>query len=76
MSKGYSTLTVQEIEDANQNLLGVKLGKICVQRDIPVTDVAEFFGVSRVTVYAWFRGKTVVSGKHADKMQKLITKLA
>lgn len=76
MSKGYSTLIVQEIEDANQNLLGVKLGKICVNKDIPVTDVAEFFGVSRVTVYAWFRGKTVVSGKHADKMQKLITKLA
>jgi len=76
MSKGYSTLTVQEIEDANQNLLGVKLGKICVNKDIPVTDVAEFFGVSRVTVYAWFRGKTVVSGKHADKMQKLINKLA
>lgn len=76
MAKGYSTLTVQEIEDANQNLLGVKLGKICVNKDIPVTDVAEFFGVSRVTVYAWFRGKTVVSGKHADKMQKLITKLA
>ena len=76
MSKGYSTLTVQEIENANQNLLGVKLGKICVKKDIPVADVAEFFSVSRVTVYAWFRGKTVVSGKHADKMQKLIAKLA
>jgi len=29
-----------------------------------------------VTVYSWFRGKAVVSGKHADKMQKLIAKLA
>jgi hypothetical protein len=67
---------LQEVKDANQNLLGVKLGLICVERDIPVTDVAEFFGVSRVTVYAWFRGKAVVSGKHADKMQKLIAKLA
>ena len=76
MSKGYSTLTVQEIENANQNLLGVKLGKICIKKDIPVADVAEFFSVSRVTVYAWFRGKTVVSGKHADKMQKLLDKLA
>lgn len=75
MAKGYSVLTIQEIEDANPNLLGVKLGKICVKKDIPVKDVAEFFEVSRVTVYAWFRGKTVVSGKHADKMQKLITKL-
>lgn len=73
---GYSTLTAREIREANQNLLGVKLGMICLARDIPVTDVAEFFGTSRVTVYSWFRGKTVVSGKHADKMQKLIAKLA
>jgi len=49
---------------------------ICLDRDIPVTDVAEFFGVSRVTVYSWFRGKAVVSGKYADKMHKLIAKLA
>jgi hypothetical protein len=76
MAKGYSTLTVQEIQEANPTLLGVKLGKICVNKDIPVIDVAEYFGVSRVTVYAWFRGKTVVSGKHADKMQKMIAKLA
>jgi hypothetical protein len=76
MAKGYSTLTVQEVNEANANLLGVKLGRICVERDIPVTDVSDFFGVSRVTVYSWFRGKTVVSGKHADKMQKLIAKLA
>ena len=73
---GYSTLTAREIREANQSVLGVKLGMICLARDIPVTDVAEFFGTSRVTVYSWFRGKTVVSGKHADKMQKLIAKLA
>lgn len=76
MAKGYSVLTTQEIEEANPNLLGVKLGRICVKRDIPVKDVAEFFGVSRVTVYAWFRGKMVVSGKHVQKVQELITKLA
>lgn len=76
MTKGYSTLTVREIEEASPLLLGVKLGRICVKRDIPVKDVAEYFGVSRVTVYGWFRGKVIVSGKHADKMQKLIAKLA
>lgn len=76
MAKGYSTLTVREIEEANPKLLGVKLGRLCVKKDIPVSDVAEYFGVSRVTVYAWFRGQTVVSGKHADKMQKLVEKLA
>lgn len=76
MSKGYSALTVQEINFASPVLLGVKLGRICVKRDIPVADIAEYFGVSRVTVYAWFRGKSVVSGKYADKMQQLIAKLA
>lgn len=76
MAKGYSVLTIQEIKEANPNLLGVKLGKICVGRDIPVTDVAEYFGVSRVTVYAWFRGKMVVSGKHVEKVQLLINKLS
>jgi hypothetical protein len=76
MGIGYSTLTAQEINEANHALLGVKLGRICVAKGIPVKDVAEFFSVSRVTVYAWFRGKAVVSGKHADRMQQLIDKLS
>jgi hypothetical protein len=76
MSKGYSTLTAREIREADASLLGVQLGLLCLDREIPATDVAEFFNVSRVTVYSWFRGKTVVSGKHSDKMQKLIKKLA
>jgi hypothetical protein len=75
MPKGYSLLIANEIREANKSLLGVQLGKICLDRDIPVMDVAEFFDVSRVTVYAWFRGKTVVSGKYSDKMKKLIEKL-
>jgi hypothetical protein len=76
MSKGYSLLTSREIKEANQSLLGVQLGVICVNKNIPVKDVAEFFNVSRVAVYSWFRGKTIVSGKHADKMHKLIAKLS
>lgn len=75
MPKGYSLLTANEIREANRTLLGVQLGRICLEKDIPVTDVAEFFDVSRVTVYSWFRGKTVVSGKYSDKMKRLIEKL-
>ena len=76
MPVGYSFQMAEANKKANQSLLGVKLGKICIDRDIPVTDVAEFFSVSRVTIYSWFAGKSVVSGKHAEKMQKLISKLA
>lgn len=76
MPTGYSRLTEEAIRRADQSLLGVKLGQICLRNDIPVTDVAEFFKVSRVTVYSWFKGTAVVSGKHAERMIKLIEKLA
>jgi hypothetical protein len=75
MPKGYSLLMADEIKSANQQLLGVQLGRVCLNKDIPVSDVASFFGVSRMTVYSWFRGKSIVSGKHAEKMQKLVDKL-
>ncbi len=75
MPKGYSLLMADEIKSADSQLLGVQLGRVCLNKDIPVSDVASFFGVSRMTVYSWFRGKSIVSGKHAEKMQKLVDKL-
>lgn len=75
MPKGYSLLMADEIKSADSQLLGVQLGRVCLNKDIPVSDVASFFGVSRMTVYSWFRGKTIVSGKHAEKMTKLVAKL-
>jgi hypothetical protein len=76
MPTGYSLLTADAIRRADQRLLGVQLGRICLKNDIPVVDVSEFFGVSRMTVYNWFKGTVVVSGKHAERMKKLIEKLA
>jgi hypothetical protein len=75
MPKGYSLLMADEIKSADTQLLGVQLGRVCLNKDIPVSDVASFFGVSRMTVYSWFRGKSIVSGKHAEKMKKLVDKL-
>ena len=75
MPNGYSLLTLDAIEKANSSLLGVMLGKICIKNNISAKEVAEFFGVSRMTVYNWFKGKVVVSGKHAERMLKLIDKL-
>lgn len=75
MTVGYSVITANEIRNANPNLLGVQLGKVCLKNDIPVKDVAEFFGVTRMTVYNWFKGRVVVSGKYVERMNKLIEKL-
>lgn len=57
MPRGYSTLFVQEVEAADQTLLGVQLARVCIRLQIPVREVADKFGVTRVTVYSWFRGK-------------------
>jgi hypothetical protein len=76
MSKGYASGFINEVKAADPSMMGVRLGLICINRDIPVTDVAKFFDVSRVTVYAWFRGKTNAPEKHLDKMKKLVDKLS
>jgi transcriptional regulator with XRE-family HTH domain len=74
--RGYTKFTAEDINNANPMKLGVKLGRACVKRDIPVKDVAEYLGLSRTTIYAWFLGKADVSVRHVDKVEKLIEKLA
>lgn len=76
MPTGYSMVTAEAIKSANSSLLGVQLGKICLKNNIPAKEVAEFFDVSRMTVYNWFKGETIVSPKYIDKMHKLIQKLS
>lgn len=75
MSKGYSLLVAKRIREADSRLAGVRLGKLCLDRDIPVKDVADFLGVSRMTVYSWFQGNTSVPPKHMEKLEKIIAKL-
>lgn len=75
MSKGYVSSFINEVNASDKSKIGVQLGLACIKRDIPVTDVSEFFDVSRMTVYSWFRGKTNVPDKHREKMQKLVDKL-
>lgn len=76
MSQGYSTSFIKEVTSSDRTKLGVQLGLACIKRDIPVSDVSEFFTVSRMTVYSWFRGKHLVPEKHAEKMKKLVDKLS
>ena len=56
MNNRYSLNIVLLNQQAEQNRLGVKLGKKCIKLGIPVADVAGRVGVSRQTVYNWFIG--------------------
>lgn len=57
MPHGYSLYIIQANKSASKRLIGVALGRACIANGIAVADVAEWFGVSRQTIYNWFEGK-------------------
>jgi transcriptional regulator with XRE-family HTH domain len=56
MTTGYSASIIQQNSEANKSRLGVRLGRACIKRNIPVSTVASSLGVSRQTIYNWFIG--------------------
>ena len=56
MSTGYS-LRIRDLNaKADKRKVGVRLGRVCIKHDIPVTVVAKHMGVTRATVYNRFCG--------------------
>ena len=65
----YSTKVVHLNEVADQDLLGVQVGRFCISFNIPVAKVAQDLDVSKTVVYKWFTGRHDV-GKHLrEKVQ-------
>lgn len=74
MSYGYSQSLVRANKTASAKSLGVALGRICIGRDIAVQSVADVFGVSRMTVYNWFKGLSNPHPLYADAIKSYIKK--
>lgn len=74
MPRTYSEKFLQELTDADPNRLGVCLGRLCVEMNLPATYVATALNVSRMTVYSWFRGRGVSESKRAlvETFMKLV----
>ena len=73
---GYSSRIIKLNKEASGRLLGVKLGRVCIKHDIPVTYVAGILKVSRQTVYNWFTGATNPHDNITGTVKKLIIKLS
>jgi DNA-binding XRE family transcriptional regulator len=56
MSYGYSARVVAANNRHDDSYIGIKLGRLCIAHDIPVSFVASQLEVSRQTVYNWIVG--------------------
>jgi hypothetical protein len=59
MPRSYDYKFLLELQRADPNRLGVKLGRLCVEANLPAAYVAKVLSTSRTTVYAWFRGQGI-----------------
>jgi transcriptional regulator GlxA family with amidase domain len=73
---GYSQQLVKANKKADQKMLGVQLGKMCIAGDIPVKELAQRLCVSRTAVYAWFKGESEISPVNYALALVVVKKLA
>lgn len=69
--QGYTIRIAEAINNADGSLIGVKLGRLCIKHDVPVSKVASYLGVTRQTVYYWFTGKSQPQASFADAVVRL-----
>jgi hypothetical protein len=74
MSYGYSQSLIEAVQTADDTSLGVALGRFCIERGIPVTEVAGIFKVSRATVYNWFWGRMLPSSTNNEQIERFIAR--
>tara|TARA_R110000803_G_scaffold106858_1_gene174952 strand:+ start:1191 stop:1427 length:237 start_codon:yes stop_codon:yes gene_type:complete len=72
MSYGYTTRLVRLNKEADKTNLGVKLGRMCIRKEVPVVQVSLELGVSRMAVYNWFSGSSEPSDRMTDAITTLI----
>jgi len=75
MSNGYSSRFIKAVNSADTGKIGVQLGNLCIEHDMPVQDVAEHFGVTRATIYNWFKGLTNVPPSHQVQVAEAVKSL-
>ena len=67
MPRPYSQKFLLTLQKADDNRLGVRLGRLCVDANLPAAYVAKALETSRISVYNWFRG----GGIREDKRKRV-----
>lgn len=73
---GYTQIVITKNKEADDSKIGVKLGRICIEKNVPAQIVANYFGVSRAAVYGWFSGEKEPRGKREAEILSFISNLS
>ena len=65
---GYSAGLVAIINATDSSTVPATFAKHCVANRVSVAELSREFGVSRTTIYAWFKGTMVPHPRHQDAM--------
>jgi len=75
-ARGYDSLFIRKVEEADQKPVVLQLADVCIEKNIPVTEVAALFGVTRATVYNWMTGLTTPNPRYLAMIPKITTRLS
>jgi hypothetical protein len=73
---GYTLSIIQKNAEADQSKIGVQLGRVCIEKNVPVQTVASYFGMTRTGVYYWFSGEREPRKVAAEEIKEFIKNLA
>jgi len=63
MPRTYGDRLLLQLKEGDSTLLGVQLGRLCVEANIPASYVAAALEVSKNTMHLWFRGQVMNESK-------------
>jgi hypothetical protein len=66
MERPYSEKFLLSLIKADPSQVGVQLGRLCIEAEIPATYIAKALDVTRMTVYSWFRGQDIRKTKRKE----------
>jgi len=73
-SRGYSTLFIRKVGEADQGDLVIQFANACIDRELPIAEIALRMEVTRATIYNWFTGKSSPRAHQQEKIRKTLAR--
>jgi len=74
ISRGYTTLFIRKVEEADQGTLVIQFANACIDRELPIAEIARRMEVTRATVYNWFTGKSSPRVHQQEKIRRTLAR--